>query len=77
MAKAFLQLYPAAKLRVDSETLKICVFGLGYVGTTTSVCLAELGFEVVGVDTNEERLLLQIPAISIQESGVEELLQKP
>ena len=57
--------------------MKICVFGLGYVGTTTSVCLAELGFEVVGVDTNEEKVALANAGKSpIQENGVEELLQK-
>ncbi|MDL5159002.1 nucleotide sugar dehydrogenase [Actinomycetospora termitidis] len=32
--------------------MKVCVLGLGYVGSTTAVCLAELGHTVVGADAD-------------------------
>jgi len=35
---------------------KISVIGLGYVGLTTAVCFSRLGYEVVGVDINPERI---------------------
>src|SRR5680860_656563 len=35
--------------------MRICVFGLGYVGAVTSACLADQGHSVVGVDTNPDK----------------------
>ncbi len=36
--------------------MKISVFGLGYVGTITAACLAQMGHEVIGVDVNPEKI---------------------
>ncbi len=36
--------------------MKIAVYGLGYVGTVTAAAFADLGNEVVGVDTNERKV---------------------
>ncbi len=36
--------------------MKVAVFGLGYVGSVSSACLARLGHEVVGVDTNRFKI---------------------
>ena len=39
---------------VQKNTPSIAVIGLGYVGLTLAVSLAEVGFNVTGVDSNEE-----------------------
>jgi UDPglucose 6-dehydrogenase len=36
--------------------LRITVLGTGYLGATHAACLAELGFEVLGLDTNEAQV---------------------
>lgn len=35
---------------------KICVVGLGYIGLPTSILAAQSGYEVVGIDIDEERV---------------------
>ncbi|MFB2881940.1 nucleotide sugar dehydrogenase [Floridanema aerugineum] len=36
--------------------MRILVWGLGYVGTVVSACFAEMGHEVIGVETNSEKV---------------------
>lgn len=38
------------------ENMKIAVIGVGHVGLPTALCLAELGWEVVGADQDEEKI---------------------
>ncbi|SNQ47325.1 UDP-glucose 6-dehydrogenase [Frankia canadensis] len=56
---------------------RISVIGTGYLGTTHAVCMAELGFEVVGVDVDAERVRrLAAGEVPFFEPGLEALLRK-
>jgi len=61
-----------------SQTLnkKVCVIGLGFVGLTLAIGLSDVGFDVVGYDTNEdvvEKLKKGIPTFF--EKGLQSLLK--
>ena len=54
----------------------ISVIGAGYVGLTTSACLAHLGHEVICVDIDQEKIRqLKQGKIPIHEAGLPELVQ--
>ena len=56
---------------------RVSVIGLGYVGLTFSACLADKGFEVYGVDIDEEkRRLISDGRPPIYEEGIEPLLKR-
>ena len=42
--------------KIRSKVARVCVVGLGYVGTPLSVASAEAGFTVVGVDVDKEEV---------------------
>ena len=57
--------------------MRISVFGLGYVGSVTAGCLAELGHTVVGVEPNPTKLdMLNRGQSPIVEAGFQEILKK-
>jgi len=57
--------------------MKVAVFGTGYVGLSTGVCLAEIGHEVVCIDVDERKIdLLKEGKSPIYEPRLEELLIK-
>ncbi|TSC85014.1 MAG: UDP-glucose/GDP-mannose dehydrogenase [Parcubacteria group bacterium Gr01-1014_13] len=59
------------------ESKKICVVGLGYVGLTLSVVLAEKGFQVYGITKSEELAeQLRNGKPHFHEKGLEVLLKK-
>ncbi|MFI5775210.1 UDP-glucose dehydrogenase family protein [Streptomyces sp. NPDC051658] len=58
-------------------TLKISVIGTNYLGANTAVGMAEFGFDVLGVDINNERVkTLNAGIPPLYEPGLEPLLQK-
>ncbi|WP_436760555.1 UDP-glucose dehydrogenase family protein [Streptosporangium sp. V21-05] len=51
--------------------------GTGYLGATTSACMAELGFEVLGVDVDAEKIdRLRAGDLPIYEPGLQEILRR-
>jgi UDPglucose 6-dehydrogenase len=57
--------------------LRITVIGTGYLGATHAAAMAELGFEVLGLDVVPEKIeMLSAGRVPIYEPGLEELLQK-
>ncbi|MEU7516929.1 UDP-glucose/GDP-mannose dehydrogenase family protein [Streptomyces sp. NPDC042898] len=57
--------------------LKITVIGTGYLGATHAAAMAELGFEVLGLDVVPEKIeLLSTGRVPMYEPGLEDLLAK-
>ncbi|WP_225803371.1 UDP-glucose/GDP-mannose dehydrogenase family protein [Streptomyces sp. NK15101] len=57
--------------------LKITVIGTGYLGATHAAAMAELGFEVLGLDVVPEKIeMLSAGRVPMYEPGLEELLAK-
>ncbi|MCW2708286.1 MAG: ugd [Frankiales bacterium] len=56
---------------------RLTVIGTGYLGATHAVCMAELGFDVLGLDVDEAKIAaLQAGKVPFFEPGLPELLQK-
>ncbi|WP_232318138.1 UDP-glucose dehydrogenase family protein [Neomicrococcus aestuarii] len=57
--------------------MRITVIGTGYLGATHAACMAELGFEVLGVDIDERKIeMLAAGELPFHEPGLPELLKK-
>ncbi len=58
-----------------ATTPRITVIGTGYLGATHAACMAELGYEVVGVDVDPDKVAaLQSGKAPFYEPGLEDLL---
>jgi len=58
-----------------SRLLKVSVFGLGYVGSVTSACLANKGHEVWGVDVDPRKVsLINSGKSPLYEPGLDEII---
>ncbi|MFK0003908.1 UDP-glucose dehydrogenase family protein [Paenarthrobacter sp. NPDC090522] len=58
-------------------SLRITVIGTGYLGATHAACMAELGFEVLGLDTDPKKVeQLSAGILPFHEPGLPELLKK-
>jgi UDPglucose 6-dehydrogenase len=59
-----------------SDRPRLTVLGTGYLGMTHAACMASEGFEVLGVDTDAEKVArLNAGDVPIFEPGLEELVQ--
>ncbi len=57
--------------------MKVTVIGCGYLGATHAACMAELGYEVLGVEIDEaKRHSLASGKVPFYEPGLEDLLSK-
>lgn len=58
-------------------SLKLSVIGTGYLGATHAACMASLGFDVIGFDTESSKIeLLSQGKVPFYEPDLEELLAK-
>jgi GDP-mannose 6-dehydrogenase len=57
--------------------MRIIVWGLGYVGTVSAACLAQLGHEVIGVEPNLTKVeALNAGHCTIKEPGLDHLVSQ-
>ena len=63
--------------RTSDARPRLSVIGTGYLGATHAVCMAELGFEVLGLDVDESKVeRLNNGEVPFYEPGLPELLRK-
>ena len=56
---------------------RITVLGTGYLGATHAICMAVLGYEVLGIDTDKQKIAaLEEGRVPFYEPGLPEMLRK-
>ena len=62
---------------MTASVKNISVIGTGYLGATHAACMAELGFDVMGVDVDPEKVqALSAGSLPFHEPGLPELIRK-
>lgn len=57
--------------------MRVSVFGLGYVGTVSGICLAKEGHQVIGVDKNDDKVKqLNARQTPIIEPGINDIISQ-
>src|SRR4029453_2252595 len=68
---------PSGRGWYDDRPMNICVVGAGYVGLVTGAVFADLGNEVVCVDSIADKVdALQAGGLPIYEPGLEEMVTR-
>ena len=58
-------------------TLRLSVIGTGYLGATHAACMADLGYDVIGVDIDPSKVaVLQSGSVPFYEPGLDEVLRQ-
>ncbi len=61
----------------NGDTLTITAIGTGYLGATHAACMAELGFDVIGVDVDEAKVkALASGTVPFYEPGLQHLVER-
>ncbi|AAZ56577.1 UDP-glucose 6-dehydrogenase [Thermobifida fusca YX] len=61
----------------EKQRLRIAVLGTGYLGATHAACMADLGFDVLGLDTDQSKIAsLSSGRVPFYEPGLEEVLNR-
>ena len=56
--------------------MRVCMIGVGYVGLVTGACFAEIGHEVICVDTNPDKIRqLSAGEVPFYEPGLKDMLK--
>lgn len=64
-------------MQSDTTKPRITVLGTGYLGTTHAICMAVLGYEVLGIDTDQSKIAaLSEGRVPFYEPGLPEMLHK-
>jgi len=62
---------------MTTERPRLSVVGTGYLGVTHAVCMAELGYEVIGLDVDADKIaLLRKGVVPFYEPDLPDLLEK-
>ncbi len=70
-------LHVAAPLPVEAERLRVSVIGTGYLGATHAAAVAEMGFDVIGVDADPAKVAaLERGDVPFFEPGLPELISR-